>query len=75
MVDTSACEKAWNNSPICGEQGQVVEMLSVGQDVTARKETEDALLKNQQELELARKAAEGANEAKSLFLANTKVSI
>lgn len=61
---------SWNNSPICGEQGQVVEMLSVGQDVTARKETEDALLKNQQELELARKAAEGANEAKSLFLAN-----
>ncbi len=61
---------SWSNRPIYDEQRQVAEMLSVGQDTTARKEMEDALLRNQHELELARKAAEGANEAKSLFLAN-----
>ena len=61
---------SWNNRPVCDEQGVVVEMLSVGIDITARIVAEEALRQNQQELVLARKAAEGANEAKSLFLAN-----
>ncbi len=61
---------SWTNSPIYDEQGTVVEILSVGHDITPRKAAEDALYSNQQELELARAAAEKANEAKSLFLAN-----
>jgi PAS domain S-box-containing protein len=61
---------SWNNRPVRDEQGQIIEMQSVGVDTTARKEAEDALYQKQQELELARHAAEGASEAKSLFLAN-----
>ena len=61
---------SWSNSPLTDESGQVVEMLSVGTDTTARKEAEDALRHNQLELEHARRVAESANEAKSLFLAN-----
>jgi two-component system, NarL family, sensor histidine kinase EvgS len=61
---------SWNNRPIIDDQGQVAEMLSVGTDITARKEVEDTLRNNEQELILARKAAEGANDSKSLFLAN-----
>jgi len=61
---------SWNNRPVSDEQGQIIEMQSVGVDVTARKEAEEALYQKQQELELARHAAEGASEAKSLFLAN-----
>jgi PAS domain S-box-containing protein len=61
---------SWHNRPIVDESGQVVEMLSVGTDITTRIETEERLKRNEQELILARKAAEGANESKSLFLAN-----
>ncbi len=61
---------SWTNSPIYDEEGRIVEILSVGHDITPRKEAEDALYTNQKELELARAAAEKANEAKSLFLAN-----
>jgi len=61
---------SWNNSPVFDEQGQMTEMLSVGTDITARKEAEDTLRQNEQELIMARKAAEGANDSKSLFLAN-----
>ena len=61
---------SWSNRPIYDDQGQVVEILSTGIDTTARKEAEDALRQNQQELIEARQAAEMANEAKSLFLAN-----
>jgi len=61
---------SWNNRPVCDDQGQVLEMLSVGIDITARIDAENALRQNQQDLVQARQAAEGANEAKSLFLAN-----
>ncbi|MDD2501403.1 MAG: transporter substrate-binding domain-containing protein [Geobacter sp.] len=61
---------SWNNRPISDEQGQVLEMLSAGSDISARIAAEEALRQNQQELVLARQAAESANEAKSLFLAN-----
>lgn len=61
---------SWSNSPLCDEHGNVKEMLSIGTDTTARKEVEDALRRNQIELDHARRIAESANEAKSLFLAN-----
>jgi PAS domain S-box-containing protein len=68
--DGSTVWVSWNNRSVLDERGLVREMLSVGVDVTARKEAEDALRRNEQELIKARQAAEGANEAKSLFLAN-----
>lgn len=68
--DGSLVWVSWNNRPIYGERGQVLEMLSVGSDITARIAAEEALRHNQQELVQARHAAESANEAKSLFLAN-----
>lgn len=61
---------SWNNRPLHDEHGQMVEMLSVGIDITARIDAENTLRQNQQELVQARQAAESANKAKSLFLAN-----
>ncbi len=52
----------WQDTPIRDGAGQVVEIQSVGRDITIRKETEDALRR-------ARDAAEEASRAKSRFLA------
>ncbi|MEG3639640.1 ATP-binding protein [Magnetococcus sp. PR-3] len=52
----------WANRAIVDEQGQIKELLSVGTDITHLKMI-------QQELTLARDAADGANRAKSEFLA------
>ncbi|MDX2273272.1 MAG: PAS domain S-box protein [Cyanobacteriota bacterium] len=54
---------SWSNRPIFDEQGQLVEILSVGTDATERKLIEAELVK-------AKEAAEAANRAKSAFLAN-----
>ncbi|ABK44730.1 PAS/PAC sensor hybrid histidine kinase [Magnetococcus marinus MC-1] len=53
---------AWANRAILDEQGQLKELLSVGADITHLKMI-------QQELTLARDAANAANRAKSAFLA------
>jgi PAS domain S-box-containing protein len=53
---------AWANRPILDEQGQLVEILSVGTDITQRRSVEIALLQAKQE-------AEAANRVKSEFLA------
>lgn len=55
------CE--WFNSAIKDESGRVVTVLSMAQDISVLKQT-------QQALEAAKELAEGANQSKSTFLAN-----
>ncbi len=50
-------------SPIKNDQGEIINYLGVKEDITRRKEAEEALLK-------AKEEAETANRAKSTFLAN-----
>jgi len=53
---------AWEDYPVRNAQGQLIEIQSVGRDVTERKALEEALME-------ARDKAEAANRAKSGFLA------
>ncbi len=53
----------WSNKPIFNDQGELIELLSVGTDITDRKLAE-------KELQLAKEIADTANRAKSEFLAN-----
>lgn len=53
---------AWTNRAIADVDGEVLEYQAVGHDITARRETEDALRR-------AKEAAEAADRAKSEFLA------
>jgi two-component system sensor histidine kinase/response regulator len=55
------CE--WYNTPLIDENGQVIGLASLVQDITERVEAEEALRD-------AKVAAETANQAKSIFLAN-----
>ncbi len=50
-------------APIISEDNTITNFIAVKEDITERK-------KNEEELKNARKAAEAANQAKSLFLAN-----
>ena len=53
---------AWTNRPVLDEKGELVETLSVGNDITQLKKTE-------RELQIAKEAAESADRLKSAFLA------
>ena len=53
----------WLDQALVDKKGNVLEIIAVGRDITARKRTE-------QELIQARQAADAANQAKSAFLAN-----
>jgi PAS domain S-box-containing protein len=53
---------AWTNRPVLDEEGELVETLSVGNDITQLKKTE-------RELQIAKEAAESADRLKSAFLA------
>jgi signal transduction histidine kinase/DNA-binding response OmpR family regulator len=53
----------WSNKPIYDDQGKLIEILSVGTDITDRKQAE-------KELQSAKEVADTANRAKSEFLAN-----
>lgn len=63
-IETVAGERwfSWEDFAVRGEGGGIVEVQSVGRDITARKQSEAALAE-------ARDAAEAASRAKSRFLA------
>ncbi len=54
------CWQQWSYRAICNDNGRVVELQSVGRDITERKQWET-------ELQEAKEAAEAANRAKSTF--------
>lgn len=60
---------AWTNRAIVDQDGRIVEILSVGNDITQRKQVEDRLKWTLKELEAAKERAEAADHLKSAFLA------
>lgn len=60
---------AWTNKPIFDESGTLMEILSVGNDITKRKSIEASLRKTLEELGIAKERAEAADHIKSAFLA------
>jgi len=60
---------AWTNTPILDKDGRIVEVLSVGNDITRRKVAEDRLKAIRDELEIAKERAEASDRLKSAFLA------
>jgi PAS domain S-box-containing protein len=60
---------SWTNRPIVDEHGKIVEILSVGNDITARKRSEEELRRTLVELASAKEQAETADHLKSAFLA------
>lgn len=67
----------WTNKPLYNEGGEVIEILCVGNDITARKQADEALQETNRQLEEAIEhakrmtaQAEMANVAKGQFLAN-----
>jgi PAS domain S-box-containing protein len=60
---------AWTNKPIVDEAGTLMEILSVGNDITERKIIEESLQKTLDELAIAKERAEAADRLKSAFLA------
>jgi PAS domain S-box-containing protein len=60
---------SWTNKPVLDDEGKIVEMLSVGNDITSRKLAEDRLKITLEELAAARDRAEAADHVKSAFLA------
>jgi PAS domain S-box-containing protein len=65
---TIVCE--WYNTPLIDQEGGVIGLASLVQDVTARVQAEEELREAKEAADEARKAAESANQAKSIFLAN-----
>ncbi len=57
LRDGSRVWMAWTNTPIFDDDGQVLEILAVGSDITARKKVEEELRINQSRLDLALRSA------------------
>ena len=57
LRDGSRVWMAWTNRPIFDEDGQVLEILAVGSDITERKRVEEELRINQSRLDLALRSA------------------
>ena len=60
---------SWTNKPVLDSEGRIVEMLSVGNDITSRKLAEVRLNNTLVELAAAKERAEAADHLKSAFLA------
>jgi PAS domain S-box-containing protein len=60
---------AWTNKPVFDKSGSIMEILSVGNDITERKNMEESLKKTLNELAIAKERAEAADRIKSAFLA------
>ncbi|HEX2967262.1 MAG TPA: ATP-binding protein, partial [Syntrophorhabdaceae bacterium] len=60
---------SWTNKSIIDSDGKIVEILSVGNDITRRKVAEDLLKITLEELASAKERAEAADRLKSAFLA------
>jgi signal transduction histidine kinase len=60
---------AWTNRPLLDESGQLVEILSIGTDITKLVEAEKELRETMTELDRAKVRAESADRLKSAFLA------
>jgi len=60
---------AWTNTPILDKNGRILEVLSVGNDITRRKVAEDLLKSTLDELESSKERAEVSDRLKSAFLA------
>jgi PAS domain S-box-containing protein len=65
---TIVCE--WYNTPLIDDDGKVIGLASLVQDITKRVQAEEKLREAKEAAEEARVAAEAANRAKSVFLAN-----
>ena len=63
LIDGEVHWQQWMDNPILDADGQVVEVIAVGRDITDRKRAE-------QLLQHAKEVAEAADHAKSQFLAN-----
>jgi PAS domain S-box-containing protein len=61
---------AWTNKPVLNENQAIVEILSVGNDITRRKLAEDELKQTLAELAVAKERSEVADRLKSAFLAS-----
>lgn len=59
-----------NKAPFYDSEGDLIGVLGTFHDITQRKRAEEALQTLNQELKLAKEAADAANRAKSEFLAN-----
>ena len=57
LRDGSRVWMAWTNRPVFDENGQVLEILAVGSDITGRKRIEEELRINQSRLDLALRSA------------------
>lgn len=59
-----------NGAPLKNQNGEVIGFTGTGKDISELKQAESALLKHEQELQIAKDHAESANFAKSEFIAN-----
>ena len=57
LRDGSRVWMAWTNRPILDRDGQVLEILAVGSDITERKLAEEELKENKSRLDLALRSA------------------
>jgi PAS domain S-box-containing protein len=60
---------SWSNKPITDDDGNITEVLSVGNDITSRRNAELKLTHTLEELAVAKERAEESDRLKSAFLA------